>query len=173
MVAPRRFVASHRRAHRTSSIVSVTTMRWMSMTVCRLRLRPASLPIICAAVPFRPVFADTDTHHNATITTQMVLRVRGALPPQVREAFNASGTVHLPYVSGFYIDAVYGSIFFLLRFLIKQVRYRLVDHVSGGLRPPSKLAATSALAVVMGPASVVALDGLVDLIDPNFPNSRH
>jgi predicted membrane metal-binding protein len=46
-------------------------------------------------------------------------------PAPVREAFNASGTVHLIYVSGFYVVAVYGAIFFLLRFLIKQVRFQL------------------------------------------------
>jgi predicted membrane metal-binding protein len=101
----------------------------------------------------------------------MALGVRGALPPQVREAFNASGTVHLLYVSGFYIDAVYGSIFSLLRFLIKQVRYRLVGHVSGGLRP-SKLAPTSALPMAMGYAYLVTLNGLVDLVDPNLLKSR-
>ena len=67
--------------------------------------------------------------------------------------------------------AVYGAVFFLLRFLIKQVRFRLLGSVSGGPRP-SKLAATSALAVVMGYACLVTLDGFVDLVDPNFPAIR-
>jgi competence protein ComEC len=107
----------------------------------------------------------------AAITTAMTLGVRSALPAQVREAFNASGTVHLLSVSGFHVAAVYGAVFFLLRFLIKQVRFRLLSCVSGGPRP-SKLAATSALAVVMGYACVVTLDGLVDLVDPNFPAIR-
>ena len=108
---------------------------------------------------------------EAAITTAMALGVRSALPPQVREAFNASGTVHLLSVSGFHVAAVYGAVFFLLRFLIKQVRFRLLGRVSGGPRP-SKLAATSALAVVMGYACLVTLDGLVDLVDPNFPAIR-
>lgn len=108
---------------------------------------------------------------EAAITTEMALGVRSALPPQVREAFNASGTVHLLSVSGFHVAAVYGAVFFLLRFLIKQVRFRLLGRVSGGPRP-SKLAATSALAVVMGYACLVTLDGLVDLVDPNFPAIR-
>lgn len=62
---------------------------------------------------------------------------------------------------------VYGAVSFLLRFLIKQLRFRLLGRVSGGPRP-SKLAAISALAEVMGYACLVTLDGLVDLIDPNF-----
>jgi predicted membrane metal-binding protein len=40
-------------------------------------------------------------------------------PGPVREAFNASGTVHLLSVSRFHVAAVYGAVFFLLRFLIK------------------------------------------------------
>ncbi len=108
---------------------------------------------------------------EAAITTTMVLGVRSTLPPQVREAFNASGTVHLLSVSGFHVAAVYGAVFFLLRFLIKQIRFRLLGRVSGGPRP-SKLAATSALAVVIGYACLVTLDGLVDLVDPNFPAIR-
>jgi competence protein ComEC len=108
---------------------------------------------------------------EAAITTEMALGVRSGLPPQVREAFSASGTVHLLSVSGFHVAAVYGAVFFLLRFLIKQVRFRLLGHVSGGPRP-SKLAATGALAVVMGYACLVTLDGLVDLVDPNFPAIR-
>jgi competence protein ComEC len=108
---------------------------------------------------------------EAAITTAMALGVRGALPPQVREAFNASGTVHLLSVSGFHVAAVYGAAFFLLRFLIKQLRFRLLAPVSGGPRP-SKLAAIGALAVVMGYACLVTLDGLVDLVDPNFPAIR-
>ena len=108
---------------------------------------------------------------EAAITTAMALGVRSALPPQVREAFNASGTVHLLSVSGFHVAAVYGAVFFLLRFVIKQIRFRLLGRVSGGPRP-SKLAATSALAVVMGYACLVTLDGLVDLVDPNFPAIR-
>jgi competence protein ComEC len=108
---------------------------------------------------------------EAAITTAMTLGIRSALPPQVREAFNASGTVHLLSVSGFHVAAVYGAVFFLFRFLIKQVRFRLLGCVSGGPRP-SKLAAISALAVVMGYACLVTLDGLVDLVDPNFPAIR-
>ena len=108
---------------------------------------------------------------EAAITTAMVLGVRGALPPQVQEAFNASGTVHLLSVSGFHVAAVYGAVFFLLRFVIKQVRFRLFAPVSGGPRP-SKLAAIGALAVVMGYACLVTLDGLVHLVDPNFPAIR-
>ena len=65
---------------------------------------------------------------EAAITTEMALGVRSALPPQVREAFNASGTVHLLSVSGFHVAAVYGAVFFLLRFLIKQVRFRLLGR---------------------------------------------
>jgi competence protein ComEC len=108
---------------------------------------------------------------EAAIAKEMVLGVRGALPAQVREAFNASGTIHLLSVSGFHVAAVYGAVFLLLRFLFKQVRFRLLHRVYGGPRP-SKLAALSALAVVMGYACVITLDGLVDLVDPNFPAIR-
>jgi competence protein ComEC len=108
---------------------------------------------------------------EAAITTEMVLGVRGSLPPGVREAFNASGTVHLLSVSGFHVAAVYGAVFFLLRFLFKQVRFRLLGRFHGGPRP-SKLAAMSALAVVIGYACLVTLGGLVDLVDPNFPAIR-
>jgi competence protein ComEC len=108
---------------------------------------------------------------EAAITTEMALGVRGALPSQVREAFSASGTVHLLSVSGFHVAAVYGAVFLLLRFLIKQVRFRLLGRASGGPRP-SKLAATGALVVVMAYACLVTLDGLVDLADPNFPAIR-
>jgi predicted membrane metal-binding protein len=90
----------------------------------------------------------------------------------VREAFNDSGTVHLLSVSRFHVAAVYGAIFFLLRFMIKQVRFRLLSHASGGPRH-SKLAATCALLVVMGYACLVTRDGLVDLVDPNFPRNRN
>jgi predicted membrane metal-binding protein len=81
----------------------------------------------------------------------------------VREAFNASGTVHLLSVSRFHMAAVYGAVFFLLRFLIQQTRFRLLGRVSGGPRP------TSALAVAMGYAGLVTLDGQVNFVDPNFP----
>jgi competence protein ComEC len=108
---------------------------------------------------------------EAAITKEMVLGVRDGLPPQVREAFNASGTVHLLSVSGFHVAAVYGAVFLLLRFLFKQLRFRLLCRFSGGPRP-SKLAAVSALAVVIGYACFITLDGLSDLVDPNFPAIR-
>jgi hypothetical protein len=130
------------------------------------------LPHRVPAVPFRAVFAYTDTHHDATITTEVALGVRSAVPPQVREAFNASGTLHLLSMAGFYMAAVYGAVFFLLRGLIKQVRFRLLGHASGWPHP-TNLAATCALLVVMGYACLVTLDGLVDLVDPNFPRSRN
>ena len=98
------------------------------------------------------------------------MRILSALPTQVHEAFSASGTVHLLAVSGFHVAAVYGAGFFLLRDLIKQVRFRLLGHASGWPRP-TELAATCALLVVMGYACLVTLDGLVDLVDPNFPRS--
>jgi competence protein ComEC len=115
--------------------------------------------------------ADAMQADEAAITREMVLGVRGELPPQVREAFNASGTVHLLSVSGFHVAAVYGAVFFLLRFLFKQIRFRLLCRFSGGPRP-SKLAAISALAVVIGYACFITLDGLLDLVDPNFPAIR-
>ncbi len=108
---------------------------------------------------------------EAAITKEMVLGVRGMLPPPVREAFNASGTVHLLSVSGFHVAAVYGAIFLLLRWLFKQLRFRLLGRFSGGPRP-SKLAAVSALAVVLGYACFITFDGLIDLVDPNFPAMR-
>jgi competence protein ComEC len=74
-------------------------------------------------------------------------------------------------VSGFHVAAVYGAIFLLLRFLFKQLRFRLLGRFSGGPRP-SKLAAVSALAVVIGYACFITLDGLIDLVDPNFPAIR-
>jgi hypothetical protein len=40
-------------------------------------------------------------------------------------------------------------------------------RVSGGLHP------FSALALVMGYACLVTLDGLVDLVDPNFRSNRN
>jgi hypothetical protein len=70
------------------------------------------------------------------------------------------------------VAAVYGAVFFLRRFLIKQICFRRLGRVSGGPRP-SKLAAVSALAVVMGDAYVVTLDGRVNFVDPNFPRNRH
>jgi hypothetical protein len=85
----------------------------------------------------------------------------------VREAFNNSGTIYLLSLSGFYGAAVYGAVLFLLPFLIKPIRFWLFGRVSGGRRP------TNTLAVVMGYACVVMLDGLVDLVDPNFPRSRN
>jgi predicted membrane metal-binding protein len=93
-------------------------------------------------------------------------------PAPVREAFIDSGTVHLLSVSGFRVAALDGAAFFLLHFLTKEGRLRLHGRVSGGPRP-SKLAAISALAVVMGYSCVVTLDGLIDLVDPNFPRSRY
>jgi competence protein ComEC len=108
---------------------------------------------------------------EAAITKEMVLGLRGVLPPQVREAFNASGTVHLLSVSGFHVAAVYGAIFLLLRLLFKQLRFRLLYRLSGGPRP-SKLAAVSALGVVIAYACLITLDGLIDLVDPNFPAIR-
>jgi competence protein ComEC len=108
---------------------------------------------------------------EAAITKEMVLGVRGPLPAPVRETFNASGTVHLLSVSGFHVAAVYGATFFLLRFLFKQIRFRLLWRMTGGPRP-SKLAAVCALTVVMAYACFITLDGLVDLGDPNFPAIR-
>jgi hypothetical protein len=64
----------------TSSSVSVTIMRWMRPTVCGLSIRPVSPPIICAAVPFRAVFAYTDTHNHTTIMTAMAHGLRSELP---------------------------------------------------------------------------------------------
>jgi predicted membrane metal-binding protein len=98
----------------------------------------------------------------------MALGVRSAIPTEVREVFSSSGTVHLLSVSGCHVAAVYGAVLFLLHVLIQQIRFRRLGRVSGGPRP-SKLAATSALAVAMGYAGLVTLDGPVDLVDPNFP----
>jgi predicted membrane metal-binding protein len=96
----------------------------------------------------------------------MALGVRSAIPTEVREVFSSSGTVHLLSVSGCHVAD--GAVLFLLHVLIQQIRFRRLGRVSGGPRP-SKLAATSALAVAMGYAGLVTLDGPVDLVDPNFP----
>jgi predicted membrane metal-binding protein len=88
----------------------------------------------------------------------------------VREGFNDSGTVHLLSVSRFHVAAIDGAIFFLLRILVEQVRFWLLGRVSGSPRP-SKLAATCALGVVVGYLCLVTLDGLVDIVDPDFPRS--
>jgi hypothetical protein len=93
-------------------------------------------------------------------------------PALVREAFNASGALLLLSVSGFHVAAVYRAGFFLLCFLSKLVRFRLLGRVSGGPRP-SKLAAIGALAILMGYLCVVTLDGLADLVDPNLASTRN
>jgi competence protein ComEC len=108
---------------------------------------------------------------EAGITNEMVLGIRGTLRPEVREAFNASGTAHLLSVSGLHVAAIYGATFFVLKFLFIAVRFRLLGRFSGGPRP-SKAAAVCALVAVIGYASLVTLGGLVDLLDPNFPAIR-
>ena len=72
---------------------------------------------------------------EAAITTAMALGVRSALPPQVREAFNASGTVHVGL--GIPRGCRLWRGIFLLRFLIKQVRFRLLGVSAVGHVPPS------------------------------------
>jgi hypothetical protein len=102
----------------------------------------------------------------------MAVGLRIALPHLVREAFSASGTVHLLSISGFHVAAVYREVSFHLRFLIKQIRFRLLGRVSGG-PSPSKLAATYTPPVMRGDACVVTLDGLANLVDPNVRRRRH
>jgi hypothetical protein len=80
------------------------------------------LPPQVPVVPFRTVFADTDAHHDAVITTATALGVHRSRPTQVREAVNASGMVHLPLVSGFHVAPVYWEVL-SPPFRIQQVRY--------------------------------------------------
>ena len=91
---------------------------------------------------------------SAAITQEMVLGIRGRLPPPVREAFAASGTAHLMSVSGLHVGFVYAAVFFVLKPCLVRLRFRLLGHFSGGPRP-SKLAATGALLAVVGYACLV------------------
>ncbi len=99
---------------------------------------------------------------EAAITQAMVFGIKGALTPEVREAFVASGTAHLMSVSGLHVGFVYAAFFFVLKALFVQVRFRLLGPWSGGPRP-SKLAAACALVGVIGYAG---------LVGPNFPTVR-
>ena len=90
----------------------------------------------------------------AAITQEMVLGMRGRLPPPVREAFAASGTAHLMSVSGLHVGFVYAAVFFVLKPCLVRLRFRLLGRFSGGPRP-SKLAATGALLAVVGYACLV------------------
>ncbi len=99
---------------------------------------------------------------EAAITKTMVLGVPAALPPEVNEAFVASGTAHLMSVSGVHVGFIYAAILFVLKPLLRSVRFRLLGQFSGGPRP-SKLAAACGLVVVVGYAC---------LVGPNFPTIR-
>jgi competence protein ComEC len=90
----------------------------------------------------------------AAITREMVLGMRGGLPPEVREAFSASGTAHLMSVSGLHVGFVYVAVFMLLKYGLIQLRFRVLERFSGGPRP-SKLAAAGGLLAVLGYACLV------------------
>jgi competence protein ComEC len=90
----------------------------------------------------------------AAITQEMVLGISGGLTPQVREAFAASGTAHLTSVSGLHVGFVYTAVFFVLKYGLLQLRFRLLEPFSGGPRP-SKLAAAGGLLAVLGYACLV------------------
>jgi hypothetical protein len=68
--------------------------------------------------------------------------------------------------------AVYGAVFFLLPWPYQAGTIPATGPCQLWATSP-KLAATCALLVVMGYACLVTLDGLVDLVDPNFPRSRN
>jgi competence protein ComEC len=99
---------------------------------------------------------------EAGITQEMVFGVPGAVVPEAREAFVASGTAHLMSVSGLHVAFVYAAVFFVLRPLLVNVRFRLFTRFSGGPRP-SKLTALGGLVAVVGYAC---------LVGPNFPTIR-
>jgi competence protein ComEC len=99
---------------------------------------------------------------EAGITQEMVFGVPGAVPPEAREAFVASGTAHLMSVSGLHVGFVYAAVFFVLRPVLINVRFRLFARFSGGPRP-SKLTALCGLVAVVGYAC---------LVGPNFPTIR-
>jgi competence protein ComEC len=94
------------------------------------------------------------TEPAAAITQEMVLGIRGGLPPEVREAFAASGTAHLMSVSGLHVGFVYAAVFFVLKPCLARLRFRLLGRFSGGPRP-SKLAAACGLLAVLGYACLV------------------
>ncbi len=98
----------------------------------------------------------------AAITREMVLGMRGGSPPEVREAFSASGTAHLMSVSGLHVGFVYVAVFVVLKHGLIQLRFRLLERFSGGPRP-SKLAAAGGLLAVLGYAC---------LIGSNLPTMR-
>jgi competence protein ComEC len=90
----------------------------------------------------------------AAITQEMVLGIGGGLTPQVREAFAASGTAHLTSVSGLHVGFVYAAVFFVLKYCLLPLRFRLLGSFSGGPRP-SKLAAVGGILAVLGYACLV------------------
>ena len=90
----------------------------------------------------------------AAITREMVLGINGGLAPEVREAFSASGTAHLTSVSGLHVGFVYATVFFVLKYVLLQLRFRVLGSFSGGPRP-SKLAAAGGLLAVLGYACLV------------------
>lgn len=91
---------------------------------------------------------------TAAITREMVLGLRGASPPEVREAFSASGTAHLMSVSGLHVGFVYVAVFVVFKHGLLQLRFRLLKRFSGGPRP-SKLAAACGLLAVLGYACLI------------------
>jgi competence protein ComEC len=91
----------------------------------------------------------------AAITQAMVWGTQSAqLPPDVREAFIASGTAHLMSVSGLHVGFVYAAVFLVLRAGLAFLRFRLLTRLSGGPRP-SKLAAAAGLLAVIVYAALV------------------
>jgi competence protein ComEC len=91
----------------------------------------------------------------AAITQAMVWGIHSTpLPPEVREAFAASGTAHLMSVSGLHVGFVYTAVFLALKWCLVPLRFRLFGRFSGGPRP-SKLAAAGGLLAVLGYAALV------------------
>ncbi|HXH12063.1 MAG TPA: DNA internalization-related competence protein ComEC/Rec2 [Alphaproteobacteria bacterium] len=91
----------------------------------------------------------------AAITKAMVWGAQNIhLPPDVREAFAASGTAHLMSVSGLHVGFIYAAVFLVLKGCLVPLRFRLLSRFRGGPRP-SKLAAAAGLLAALGYATLV------------------